>query len=48
LVQQEQQKGERREKAAQAEMAIHFMDDDYVQTQQGQSESDSDSESDEE
>ena len=48
LVQQEQQKGERREKAAQAEMAIHFMDDDYVQTQQGESESDSDSESDEE
>jgi len=47
-VQAEKQKGERREKAAQAEMAIHFMDDDYVQTHHADSESDSDSESDEE
>jgi hypothetical protein len=31
-MQQESKQSERRERAAQAEMAIHFMDDDYVQT----------------
>lgn len=49
LMQQEIKQGERRERAAQAEMAIHFMDDDYVQTQQGDSDSESsDSDSDDE
>lgn len=49
LVQQEEKQSQRRERAAQAEMAIHFMDDDYVQTVQGDSDSDSsDSDSDDE
>jgi len=49
LVQQQEKQSQRRERAAQAEMAIHFMDDDYVQTVQGDSDSDSsDSDSDDE
>jgi hypothetical protein len=43
MVQQEEKQSQRREKAAQAEMAIHFMDDDYLQTKQGESDSESDS-----
>ena len=47
LMQQEVKKTERRERAAEAEMAIHFMDDDYVQTYDSDSDS-SDSDSDDE
>ena len=46
LVQQQQRAENQREKKANQEMAIHFMDDDYVQMRNEESSSDSDSDSD--
>lgn len=42
------QQGQRREQKAQADLAIHFMDDDFVQTRGEDSDSESDSDSDDE
>lgn len=49
LMQMEQKQSEKKERAANAELAIHFMEDDYVQTRSAvdSDSSDSDSEDDE-
>ena len=47
LVQQQQKMNQKKELKANADLAIHFMDDDFVQTQDSDSDS-SDSDSDDE